>query len=72
MINRRQLFVLASGAVMFAGARGANAAQLTNAQKRLTLVTDMIVRNEAGGYCVLGAKQRCLGVPEIEKWLLAA
>lgn len=48
MINRRQLFVLASGAVMFAGARGANAAQLTNAQKRLTLVTDMIVRNEAG------------------------
>lgn len=48
MINRRQLFVLASGAVMFAGARGANAAQLTNAQKRLTLVTDMIVQNEAG------------------------
>lgn len=35
MINRRQLFVLASGAVMFAGARGANAAQLTNAQKTI-------------------------------------
>ena len=58
MINRRQLFVLASGAVMFAGARGANAAQLTNAQKRLTLVTDMIVRNEAGVIVYLGAEAK--------------
>lgn len=71
MINRRQLFVLASGAVMFAGARGANAAQLTNAQKRLTLVTDMIVRNEAG-VIVSSARSKMSWVPEIEKWLLAA
>ena len=74
MINRRQLFVLASGAVMFAGARGANAAQLTNAQKRLTLVTDMIVRNEAGVIVssarskdVLGAGNRKMAVGSINR-----
>lgn len=59
---------------MFAGARGANAAQLTNAQKRLTLVTDMIVRNEAGVIVssarskdVLGAGNRKMAVGSINR-----
>lgn len=47
---------------MFAGARGANAAQPTNVQRRLTLVTDMIVRNEAGVIVSSARSRDVLGV----------